>query len=115
VVALCRLGAGQVPAWGVAPENHLEVWLVDHADPASNPNLDFVLSDAAATVARLRDEGRTVLLHCVQGMSRTPTVAAVYGARRTRRPALECLDEVLAVLPHADPNHGMRAALRRLT
>ncbi len=31
------------------------------------------------------------------------TVAAVYGARLTGRPPLECLDEVLAVLPHADP------------
>ena len=63
VVSLCRLGDSQVPAAGVAPGDHLEVWLIDDPDPAKNPNLDFVLTDAAATVKALRAEGKTVLLH----------------------------------------------------
>ena len=33
VVSLCRLGAAEVPAAGVAPADHVEVWLVDSADP----------------------------------------------------------------------------------
>jgi len=114
VVSLCRLGAAQVPARGVAPGDHVEVWLIDDPEPEANPNLDFVLTDAAATVAAMRTEGRTVLLHCVQAQSRTPAVAALYGARLTGRTPIEALADVIDVLPKARPNHGLRAALERL-
>jgi len=33
-------------------------------------------------IGQLRNEGRTVLVHCVAAPSRTPTVAARYGAHR---------------------------------
>lgn len=105
-VSLCRLGTSQAPAAGVGPENHVEVWLVDRSDPAENPNLDLVLADAVDAVAALRAEGRTVLLHCVQAQSRTPTVAALYGARLTGRSAAECLREVQRPLPGAHPNRA---------
>jgi ADP-ribosyl-[dinitrogen reductase] hydrolase len=114
VVSLCRLGKAEVPAPGVAARDHIEVWLIDETDPAENPNLDFVLTDAAAAVAALRDEGRTVLLHCVQAQSRTPAVAALYGARLTGRSPNEVLADIVKVLPHANPNAGFRAALERL-
>ena len=51
---------------------------MDEPRRRDNPNLDYVLVDAARTVARLRDEGKVVLLHCVAAYSRTPTVAAAY-------------------------------------
>ena len=79
-----------------------------------DPNLDFVLTDAAAAVAELRDEGRTVLLHCVRAQSRTPAVAAVYGARLTDRTPTEALADIAAVLPRAHPNAALQAALERL-
>lgn len=114
VVSLCRLGDAQVPARGVAHGDHVEVWLVDESDPAKNPNLDFVLADAAGEVAALRAEGRTVLLHCVQAQSRTPAVAAVYGALVTGSTPTEALAEILQVLPEANPNTALMAALQRL-
>jgi ADP-ribosyl-[dinitrogen reductase] hydrolase len=114
VVSLCRLGDAQVPAPGVAAGDHLEVWLIDEPDRAKNPNLDFVLTDAAAAVAALRAEGRTVLLHCVQAQSRTPAVAALYGARLTGRTTADALADIVHVLPNADPNSGLREALKRL-
>jgi predicted protein tyrosine phosphatase len=114
VVSLCRLGLSEVPAPGVAAGDHVEVWLIDEADPAKNPNLDFVLSDAAAAVAALRAEGKTVLLHCVQAQSRTPAVAALYGARLTGRSPSEALSDIVKVLPDANPNAAFRAALERL-
>ena len=113
VVSLCRLGADQVPAAGVRPEDHVEVWLVDSTDPAQNPHLDLVLRDAVEAVEALRAEGRTVLLHCVQAQSRTPTVAALYGARLTGRPAAQCLAEVQRVLPSAHPNPAFLAVVER--
>jgi hypothetical protein len=114
VVSLCRLGKTEVPASGVAAGDHVEVWLIDDDHPAKNPNLDFVLTDATAAVAALRAEGKTVLLHCVQAQSRTPTVAALYGARLTGRNPSEALAEIVKVLPNANPNAGFRAALERL-
>ncbi|MBC7559673.1 MAG: hypothetical protein H7270_09995 [Dermatophilaceae bacterium] len=114
VVSLCRLGKTQVPAPGVAASDHIEIWLINETDPAKNLNLDFVLTDAATAVAALRDEGRTVLLHCVQAQSRTPTVAALHGARIADRTPTEALADIAAVLPHAHPNAALLAALERL-
>ncbi|MGW0157841.1 ADP-ribosylglycohydrolase family protein [Mycobacterium sp. NPDC003323] len=107
VVSLCRVPEGDVPV-GMP---HVEVRLIDSTDPHANPHLDFVLSEAVAAIEALRADGRTVLVHCVEALSRTPTVAALYGARRG---AADPLAEVLAVLPEADPNPVFREALRRL-
>ncbi|MEI6620424.1 MAG: ADP-ribosylglycohydrolase family protein [Actinomycetes bacterium] len=114
VVSLCRLGQGEVPAVGVSPTDHVEVWLIDRSRPDRNPHLDFVLTQAADTVAALRSEGRTVLLHCVQAHSRTPTVAALFAARHHGVPVGEALQEVELALPGANPNRGFREALGRL-
>lgn len=77
-VTLLRLGRDDVPYEKVLPENHIEVWLVDSTDPKQNPNLEFVLDDAAWAVYALRMEAHTVLLHCVEAQSRTPSVASAY-------------------------------------
>lgn len=61
-------------------EYHLEFWLLDHDDQAVNPNLDFVLVDAAQTLTRLRSEGKRVFLYCAAGEQRTPSVAIAYAA-----------------------------------
>jgi ADP-ribosylglycohydrolase/predicted protein tyrosine phosphatase len=114
VVSLCRLGKTEVPAPGVAADDHVEVWLIDEPDPDKNSNLDFVLTDAAKAVAALRAEGKTVLLHCFQAQSRSPTVAALYGARCTDRTPTEVLANIEQVLTGANPNNAFRAALARL-
>ena len=114
LVSLCRLGSTQVPAPGVDLRDHVEVWLLDESEPEKNPNLDFVLTDAVAAVEALRAEGRTVLLHCVQAQSRTPAVAALYGARLSGSTPTDALADILEVLPKARPNSGFRAALDRL-
>ncbi|MCU1325405.1 MAG: ribosylglycohydrolase [Bryobacterales bacterium] len=63
-----------------------------------------MLRDAAAAVERYRAEGKTVLLHYVRAESRTPTVAALYGARVAGVTPLEALEEVRRALPGANPN-----------
>lgn len=114
VVSLCRLGAGEVPAPGVAPVDHLEVYLIDSSRPETNPHLDFVLADTADVIAQLRSEGHVVLLHCVAAQSRTPTVAAAYAMRSLEIPAPQAVAEIVAALPGSRPNRGFRSALRRL-
>ena len=78
VVSLCRLGVDDAKVDGVAPGDHVEVWLVDSENPADNQHLEFVLDDAAAAVQMFRAEGKRVLLHCVAAHHRTPSVALRY-------------------------------------
>jgi ADP-ribosylglycohydrolase/predicted protein tyrosine phosphatase len=113
VVSLCRLGTDQVPAEGIAPENHLEVWLIDDS-AEHNRNLEYVLDDAARAIKQLRDRGETVLLHCVHAASRTPVVAARYSVVRDGIDPDEALAEVVGVLPAPNVNPVLRNGLRRL-
>lgn len=110
VVSLCRLGADEVPAEGVEHDNHVEVWLVDTALPEDNPHLQFVLRDTAEMIARLRAEGRIVLLHCVQAQSRTPTVAALHSVG-LGIPAEQAWYDIVEALPAAAPNVGFQQAV----
>ncbi|HEX8972397.1 ADP-ribosylglycohydrolase family protein [Oryzihumus sp.] len=98
VVSLCRLGTAEAPAAGVAPRDHVEVWLVDSNLPSDNAHLDFVLDDAAAAVELLRAEGRRVLLHCVHAEQRTPSVALRYAVRQGAE-AREAARLIQTVLP----------------
>ncbi|WP_328518100.1 ADP-ribosylglycohydrolase family protein [Mycolicibacterium arseniciresistens] len=110
VVSLCRVGDRDVPT-GMP---HAEVWLIDRSTPDDNAHLDFVLLDAVHTVEELRRQGRTVLVHCVEALSRTPTVAALYGSRLRGVSVDQALADVVRVLPAANPNNAFRAALQRL-
>ena len=102
VVSLCRLGTLDVP--GVSPEDHATFWVVDSAVEDDNAHAAFVLREAAAAVEHFRAEGKTVLLHCVRAESRTPTVAALYGARAAGISAMDALADLQRVLPGARPN-----------
>ncbi len=107
IVSLCR-----IPAVHLTGVEHLEVRLIDRV--GENANLDYVLLDTVEAMERYRADRRSVLLHCVAAASRTPTVAALYGARRAGIGIDQALNEVIAVLPDADPNPEFQAALQRL-
>jgi ADP-ribosyl-[dinitrogen reductase] hydrolase len=108
VVSLCRVADHDIPS-GIT---HLDVRLID--TPGHNANLDFVLLDTVQAISDLRSQGRIVYLHCVQAASRTPTIAALYGARIAGMNTDEALWEVGAVLPNTEPNPEFRDALHRL-
>jgi ADP-ribosyl-[dinitrogen reductase] hydrolase len=108
VVSLCRVGKDDLPA----NAEQIDVRLIDQ--PGVNDNLDFVLLDTVRLVEQLRRDGHTALIHCVQAQSRTPTVAALYGARLRGISIPEVLADVCGVLPDADPIREFREALRRL-
>jgi hypothetical protein len=110
-VSLCRLGTMQRPA-SVQARDHASFWLVDSDKPEDNPNLSFVLEDAADTVKMFRAESKRVLLHCVQAQSRTPVVGALYGRLVTGDSAVKQLKDVVSELP---PTKITAALLRELT
>jgi ADP-ribosylglycohydrolase/predicted protein tyrosine phosphatase len=113
VVSLCPVGRAQVPE-RIRAENRVAVWLIDEVDPRANPNLAFVLEDTVDAIAALRAEGRTVLVHCVRAISRTPTIGALYAARHRGVPMERALREVTDALPHANPNATFIEALEAL-
>jgi len=110
VVSLCRVNDDNLPE-GI---EHIDIRLIDSVEPDVNPNLDFVLTDTVRLIERLREEGRTVLVHCVACQSRTPTVAALYGARKQGISGLLAMQDIVSLLPDAWPNSGFREALTRL-
>ncbi len=88
-MSLCRVKDTHLPA-GV---KHLDVRLIDQE--GENDHLDFVLLDTVRAVEQLRAEGRTVFVHCVQAHSRTPTIGALYGARKQSVDIDEALGDVV--------------------
>lgn len=103
IVSLSRVGTEFA-----GDREHVEFWLIDSWSPEANPNLEFILTDAANTVADLVAEGRTVFLHCVAAHNRTPSVAALYLA-------LHCgvdVDEALQLVDSQCGNNGDNMFLR---
>jgi ADP-ribosyl-[dinitrogen reductase] hydrolase len=96
VVSLCRLRTLDVP--GVPPEDHATFWVIDSPVEGDNAHAAYVLREAAVAAERFRAEGKTVLLHCVRAESRTPTVAALYGARVAGITPLEPLEDLRRLL-----------------
>jgi ADP-ribosyl-[dinitrogen reductase] hydrolase len=76
--------------------------------------LEFVLLDTVRAIEQLRRECRTVLIHCVAAQCRTPTIAALEGARIRGIGIAQAIADVCGVLPNADPSPEFREALQRL-
>jgi protein-tyrosine phosphatase len=107
-----RAGRPQQAPITADPRDHVEAWIVDKED--ANNDLAYVIRDAAHAVKELRDEGKTVFLHCVHAHTRTPVVAAAYGALVTGDSTAESLRRVLDVLPSAYPRPSIRRVLEDL-
>ncbi len=87
-------GSDDLDHLGLAPQDRVEVRLVDSSDAGENPHLQLVMDDAADAVAAFRAEGKRVLLHCVRrSRARRPsprgTRCGTSGCRR-RRPCARC-------------------------
>jgi len=107
VVSLCRVGR-RVPRAKV----RVEVRLLDSEDPDDNPNIAFVLDDLARSIATWRDQGKRVVVHCVQAERRTPAVAAAYLAHHLGTTGAEAWERVARQLPTARRNRVFEQALK---
>ncbi len=113
VVSLCQVGRQDYPE--VAPDDHLQVWLVDH--PGDNSHPHFVIDQAARAIARFRAEGKRVLVHCHAGQSRTPAVAARYATLTNGTRPADAFAAVCAALggPVSLVNPELRGAVYELS
>ena len=112
VVSLCQVGREDFPE--VAPEDHYQVWLVDHR--GDNNQRHFVIDQAARAIAQLRAEGKRVFVHCHAGQSRTPSVAAWYAALRNGASPPDAFGRICAALGRSVSlvNPELRAAVYEL-
>ena len=96
VVSMCRVGADDFS--DIAQGDHVEYRLIDTNSSSANPHLEFLMADAAAIVKELRDEGKTVFLHCVAAQQRTPSTAIAY-SRLLGVPADQAKADMRRALP----------------
>ncbi len=106
IVSLFRPGTLDAPFGDVAPQNHVEVRILDLEPRSANPNLAFTFSDTAAVIAELRAEGHRVLVHCVRAEQRTPSVAVAYAVHLGATP-----DEARRMIAGALPSSRRRGRL----
>lgn len=85
VVSMCRVGTRDHDR--IEEENRVESRLMDSSEPTRNPNLHFTLFDIADAIRGLREEGHTVLVHCVAAQQRTPSAAVAYAVLLGHDPA----------------------------
>ena len=107
IVALHEPAPGEVEAWhelGIACE------VVPTPDWVPIPRSCFTA--AVEAVLRERALGRTVLLHCLAGVNRAPTVAAAVLCRRDDLAVDEALARVRRARPVAAPTPEQVASLR---
>jgi len=81
-----------------------------------NPRVDitFFVYEALELVDRVIASGGKVLVHCVQGISRAPTIACAYLMWKHQLSLTSSLDQVRLLHPGADPNIGFLSQLDRL-
>ncbi|MDJ1372201.1 ADP-ribosylglycohydrolase family protein [Gulosibacter molinativorax] len=108
VVSLCRVGTEQVPE-GM---KSVQVRLIDSSD--ANPQLDTTLRSTAMAIADLRAAGHKVYLHCVEGRSRTPSVAALYSALHRGVPVQDAFADIERAIPVFGPQRFLVSAVERI-
>lgn len=102
VVSLCHVNDEYLPV-GI---EQIDIRFDRPRRPGRQSQPGFLPHRYCGLIEQLRDEGRTVLLHCVACQSRTPTVAALYGARehsirRTSPIVFLAVRRQLAVVPQS--------------
>jgi len=66
-----------------------------------------VFAEAVSKVVEHRESGRTVLIHCSAGASRSPSVAATAISHLTEKDLNEAFNQVIERRPEADPHDAL--------
>lgn len=78
-----------------------------------SPRIDitYILSLALDFIERNISEGRSVMVHCVKGLSRAPTIACAYVMWKQSLNFTEAIGVIKSSYPEADPNLGFVSQL----
>ena len=107
IVALHEPAEGEADAWR---KLGIDFEVIPTPDWVAIPRACF--TSAVEAVLRRRARGQSVLLHCLAGVNRAPTVAAAVLCRRDGLSVGEALARVRAARPAAAPTPEQVASLR---
>lgn len=80
----------------------------------SRVDITFFVYEALELVDRVIESHGRILIHCVQGISRAPTIACAYLMWKLHISLNDSLDRIRLLHPGADPNVGFLSQLDRL-
>ncbi|CCG84943.1 protein of unknown function [Taphrina deformans PYCC 5710] len=105
VLSVCHVPDLTYPADLRIRHKHIDV------DDARDEDLLDHFKDCWRFIRDCLDEGGRILVHCEQGISRSPTVVAAYLMRAERMHPVSALTYIKKFRPIIDPNPGFRAQL----
>ena len=87
--------------------------LIDADDPAFVP--DAVINEALAFIKHSLDEGKSVLIHCNKGLSRSPTIVFLYlySTGKLPRNHHQAIRAFRRLYPQYDPSVGLELYAKR--
>jgi dual specificity phosphatase 12 len=103
-------GPFYTPELVVAQVTHMNVVLQD----CGRERISDVFERTTEFIRSALKGGGTIYVHCLMGMSRSPTLVAAYLIMETEMTDVEALDFLQNVRPIVDPNDGFRRALSDL-
>ena len=80
---------------------------------ADDAPIGDVFEATTAFIDNALTEGGAVYVHCLMGMSRSPTIVAAYLIKKHGMTAKEAIDYLQSLRPIVDPNPGFRDALEK--
>lgn len=87
-------------------KDHLYLNLIDGDDPAYVP--DKVIDEALSFISEYLDKGKSVLVHCVEGISRSPSIALLWLVKNGKLPVEGAVRKFKQLYPDYDPSPGIR-------
>lgn len=93
--------------------NHLCLNLIDGDNPEYVP--DQVLDAASSFITEKLDKGESVLVHCVEGKSRAPSLAFLWLVQNGKLPVNynAAARQFQKIYPDYDPGDGIRLAVKK--
>lgn len=111
VVSLSRIGYQESP---LPAAQHARVWVMDSEDPDQNLNLHYLFHQVSDLLAEWLQQGKRVLLHCVQAQNRTPSFATAYLLRHHGLDYPTATAAIRQGLPTASPSGYLDQVVRDL-
>jgi hypothetical protein len=92
---------------------HLYLNLIDGSDPAFVP--DAILDAALSFITEKLDKGESVLVHCVEGRSRSASIGFLWLVKNGKLPANynASARQFQKLYPDYDPSDGIRLAVKK--
>ena len=87
-------------------KDHLYLNLIDGDDPAYVP--EKLIDEALSFITEHLDKGQPVLVHCVEGLSRSPSIVLMWLVKNGKLPTEGAVRKFKQLYPDYDPSPGIK-------